>query len=126
MFGPLLPVKTYSDRQAVIDYIDTHARPLAFYVYTNDKSLTDWYINTTMSGGVTVNDGLMHAAQHDLPFGGVGSSGMGHYHGHEGFTTFSKLRPVFYQGPLRSVDMLMPPYAGKASKILNFMLKMKS
>jgi coniferyl-aldehyde dehydrogenase len=126
VFGPLLPVKTYSDRQAVIDYIDTHARPLAFYVYTNDKSLTDWYINTTMSGGVTVNDGLMHAAQHDLPFGGVGSSGMGHYHGHEGFTTFSKLRPVFYQGPLRSVDMLMPPYAGKASKILNFMLKMKS
>jgi coniferyl-aldehyde dehydrogenase len=126
VFGPLLPVKTYSDREAVIDYIDGHARPLAFYVYTNDKSLTQWYINNTMSGGVTVNDGLLHAAQHDLPFGGVGNSGMGHYHAYEGFTTFSKLRPVFYQGPLRSVDMLMPPYEGKANKILNFMLKMKS
>ena len=79
-----------------------------------------------MSGGVTVNDGLLHAAQHDLPFGGVGNSGMGHYHAYEGFATFSKLRPVFYQGPLRSVDMLMPPYEGKANKILNFMLKMKS
>jgi len=126
VFGPLLPVKTYRDRQAVVDYIDGHHRPLAFYVYTRDKSLRQWYIDNTMSGGVTVNDGLLHAAQHDLPFGGVGNSGMGHYHGYEGFTTFSKLRPVFYQGPIRGVDMLMPPYAGKASKILNFMLKMKS
>ncbi len=126
VFGPLLPVKSYSDHQAVIDYIDGHPRPLAFYVYTKDKSLRDWYIDNTMSGGVTVNDGLLHAAQHDLPFGGVGNSGIGHYHGYEGFSTFSKLRPVFYQGPLRSVDMLMPPYAGKANKILNFMLKMKS
>lgn len=126
VFGPLLPVKTYGDRQEIVDYIDRHARPLAFYVYTNDRSLSEWYIDNTMSGGVTVNDGLLHAAQHDLPFGGVGNSGMGHYHGYEGFTTFSKMRPVFHQGPLRSVDMLMPPYAGKADKILNFMLKMKS
>lgn len=126
VFGPLLPVKTYSNRQAVIDYIDGHPHPLAFYVYTKDKSLRDWYIHNTLSGGVSVNDGLLHAAQHDLPFGGVGNSGMGHYHGYEGFTTFSKLRPVFYQGPLRSVDMLMPPYEGKANKILNLMLRMKS
>tara|TARA_R110002110_G_scaffold14698_1_gene67662 strand:+ start:89248 stop:90678 length:1431 start_codon:yes stop_codon:yes gene_type:complete len=126
VFGPLLPVKTYQDKQEVVAYIDSHPRPLAFYVYSNDKSLTQWYIDNTMSGGVTVNDGLLHASQHSLPFGGVGNSGMGHYHGYEGFTTFSKMRPVFYQGPIRSMDMLMPPYAGKASKILNFMLKMKS
>ena len=126
VFGPLLPVKAYTDRQQVIDYIDDHARPLALYVYSNDKTLRDWYINNTMSGGVTINDGLLHAAQHDLPFGGVGNSGMGHYHGYEGFTTFSKLRPVFYQGPIRSVDMLMPPYEGRANKLLNFMLRMKS
>ncbi|TDG12832.1 coniferyl aldehyde dehydrogenase [Seongchinamella unica] len=126
VFGPLLPVMTYRDREAVVDYIDSHPHPLAFYVYSNDKSLVNWYIDNTMSGGVTVNDGLLHAAQHDLPFGGVGNSGMGHYHGYEGFSAFSKLRPVFQQGPLRSVDMLMPPYAGKANWILNFMLKMKS
>jgi len=126
VFGPLLPVKTYRDRQEVVDYIDGHHRPLAFYVYTNDKSLAEWYIANTMSGGVTVNDGLIHAGLHSLPFGGVGNSGMGHYHGYEGFTTFSKMRPVFYQGPIRALNMLMPPYAGRPSKVLNFMLKMKS
>jgi coniferyl-aldehyde dehydrogenase len=126
VFGPLLPVKTYREQAQVIDYIDSHHRPLAFYVYTHDKALAQSYIDNTMSGGVTVNDGLLHSSQHDLPFGGVGNSGMGHYHGYEGFTTFSKLRPVFYQGPIRSMDMLMPPYAGRAEKVLDFMLKMKS
>ncbi|WP_116364039.1 coniferyl aldehyde dehydrogenase [Parahaliea mediterranea] len=126
VFGPLLPVKTYRNRDEVIDYIDGKPRPLAFYVYTNDKALADWYIQHTLSGGVTVNDGLIHAALHSLPFGGVGNSGMGHYHGYEGFTTFSKMRPIFYQGPVRAMNMLMPPYAGKANRMLNFMLKMKS
>jgi coniferyl-aldehyde dehydrogenase len=126
VFGPLLPVKTYRNREEVIDYIAGHHRPLALYVYTEDKTLADWYINNTMSGGVTVNDGLIHAGLHSLPFGGVGNSGMGHYHGYEGFTTFSKMRPVFYQGPIRAMNMLMPPYAGKPTKVLEFMLKMKS
>ena len=126
IFGPLLPIKTYRDRQQVVDYIGDNPRPLAFYVYTNDDSLSRWYIDNTMSGGVTINDGLLHAGIHNLPFGGVGNSGMGHYHGREGFMTFSKLRPVFQQGPLRAIDMLMPPYAGRPSKVLNFMLKMKS
>lgn len=126
VFGPLLPVKTYRTREEVIDYIDGHHRPLAFYVYTDDKALANWYIENTMSGGVTVNDGLIHAGLHSLPFGGVGNSGMGHYHGYEGFTTFSKMRPVFYQGPIRAMNMLMPPYAGKPTKVLDFMLKMKS
>ena len=110
----------------MVDYIGDNPRPLAFYVYTNDDSLSRWYIDNTMSGGVTINDGLLHAGIHNLPFGGVGNSGMGHYHGREGFMTFSKLRPVFQQGPLRAIDMLMPPYAGRPSKVLNFMLKMKS
>ncbi len=126
VFGPLLPVKTYRTRDEVVDYIEAGHRPLAFYVYTDDKQLADWYINNTMSGGVTVNDGLIHAGIHSLPFGGVGNSGMGHYHGYEGFTTFSKMRPVFYQGPIRALNMLMPPYAGKPTKLLNMMLKMKS
>jgi coniferyl-aldehyde dehydrogenase len=126
IFGPLLPVMTYKTREEVVDYIESHPRPLAFYVYTDRKKLADWYIEHTMSGGVTVNDGLLHAGMHDLPFGGIGNSGMGQYHGYEGFMTFSKLRPIFYQGPVRSVDMLMPPYEGKANAVLNVMLKMKS
>lgn len=126
IFGPLLPIMTYSNKESAVDYIGDRPRPLALYLYTNDTALQDYYLNNTISGGVTVNDGLLHAGMHSLPFGGTGNSGMGHYHGHEGFMTFSKLRPVFKQGPWRSLNMLMPPYAGKASKMINFMMKMKS
>ena len=72
-----------------------------------------------MSGGVSVNDGLIHAGLHALPFGGIGNSGMGHYHGYEGFTTFSKTRPVFRQGPIRPLNLLLPPYEKGAFKLLN-------
>lgn len=126
IFGPILPVKTYKTAQDVVDYIGDRHRPLAFYVYTGDKKLADWYIRNTISGGVTVNDALIHAGLHSLPFGGSGNSGMGHYHGFEGFTTFSKMRPIFYQGPIRAINSLMPPYKGLPTTILNFMLKMKS
>ena len=79
-----------------------------------------------MSGGVTVNDALLHVAQHDIPFGGVGASGMGHYHGYEGFITFSKLRPVFYQARLSALKYLAPPYGALATKAMNCLLKLKS
>ncbi len=125
IFGPLLPIRTYRDPQEVIDYVESRDHPLAFYVYTGDRELAERYIESCMSGGVTVNDGLLHSAVHSLPFGGVGKSGMGHYHGYEGFSTFSKMRPVFYQGPLRSLDLLMPPYRGFSTKLLKLMLKLK-
>lgn len=126
LFGPILPIKTYRDTEEVINYINDRPRPLSLYIYTNDTTLADWYINNTMSGGVTVNDCLLHHQQHGLPFGGVGNSGMGHYHGYESFTTFSKMRPVFYQSRLRPINMLMPPYAGRSGKVIDFLLKMKS
>ena len=126
IFGPILPIRTYKSKEELVTYIGDRPRPLALYVYSNDKGLVDWYINNTISGGVTVNDGLLHAGVHSLPFGGTGNSGMGHYHGIEGFMTFSKLRPVFYQGAIRAIDQLMPPYSGMPSKVLGFMLKMKS
>ena len=79
-----------------------------------------------MSGGVSVNEGLLHVGQHDLPFGGIGGSGMGHYHGYEGFVTFSKLRPVFYQGPFSAVQMMFqPPYGERVTKILNLLIRFK-
>lgn len=126
IFGPILPIKTYRDPQEVVRYITSRERPLALYPFTNDKSQQDLYINNVMSGGVSVNEGLMHVGQHDLPFGGVGASGMGHYHAYEGFVTFSKLRPVFYQARFSSVQMLFqPPYAGRARRMLDLMIRFK-
>jgi coniferyl-aldehyde dehydrogenase len=80
-------------------------------------------IDRVMSGGVSVNDALFHVAQHDLPFGGVGDSGMGHYHGHEGFETFSKMRPVFYQTRFSTLKLLWPPYGKLADRVLAFLIR---
>ena len=127
IFGPILPVRTYRDRQEVADHINAGDRPLAIYPFTHDRSLQDFYISHVMSGGVSVNEGLLHVAQHDLPFGGVGPSGMGHYHGREGFDTFSKLRPVFRQGPFSAIQMLFqPPYTRRALKLLNLLIRWKT
>ena len=125
-FGPLLMLLTYTDPQEVIDYVNAHDRPLAFYPFSNNAQLTDRYIERIMSGGVTVNDALFHVAQHDIPFGGVGPSGMGHYHGYEGFITFSKLRPVFYQPGFSAIKFLRPPYGGFADWVYNLLVKLKS
>jgi coniferyl-aldehyde dehydrogenase len=76
-----------------------------------------------MSGGVSINDALFHVGQEDLPFGGVGASGMGHYHGREGFETFSKLRPVFYQARVSTAKLLAPPYGKLMDRLLKFLLK---
>ena len=126
IFGPILPIKTYKTREEVIDYINDHHRPLAFYVYSNDKALVEWYLYNTISGGVTINDSILHVSVHSLPFGGIGNSGMGHYHGYEGFTTFSKMRPVLYQSKLRAVSLFMPPYGNFARRMLDFMVKKNS
>ncbi|NND01032.1 MAG: aldehyde dehydrogenase family protein, partial [Gammaproteobacteria bacterium] len=125
IFGPLLMLLTYNQSEEVVDYVNSHDRPLAFYPFTNNKKLSDMYISRIMSGGVTVNDALLHVAQHDIPFGGVGPSGMGHYHGHEGFMTLSKMRPIFYQAGFSALKFLAPPYTPTATKILNFLVKMK-
>ncbi len=125
-FGPILMIKTYSNPQQVIDYITARDKPLALYPFSNDKELIDKYINTILSGGVSVNDALFHVGQHDLPFGGVGASGMGHYHGYEGFLTFSKLRPIFYQANFSFMRYLAPPYGTFADKVLSFLSRLKS
>jgi coniferyl-aldehyde dehydrogenase len=125
-FGPLLMVQSYKEPQEVIDYVNSKDRPLALYPFTNDRKLADLYIERIMSGGVTVNDALLHVAQHDIPFGGVGPSGMGHYHGKEGFITFSKLRPVFYQAGFSSLQFLRPPYGSFATRMYNLLVKLKS
>jgi len=125
-FGPLLMVLTYQKPEEVVEYVNARDRPLALYPFTNDSKLADMYINRIMSGGVTVNDALFHVAQHDIPFGGVGPSGMGHYHGHEGFVTFSKMRPVFYQAKFSALQFLRPPYGTFATRVYDLLVKMKS
>ncbi len=125
IFGPIMPVIAYKNEQEILDYINDRDRPLAFYPFTNDKSLQQFYLDRVMSGGVCVNDALLHPGQHDLPFGGIGESGMGQYHGYEGFVTFSKLRPVFYQAGFSAMKYLSPPYGKFADKVIGTMLKMK-
>jgi coniferyl-aldehyde dehydrogenase len=127
IFGPILPVLSYGDRQEVADFINARDRPLALYPFTHDHDLRDFYISHVMSGGVSVNDAMAQFAQENLPFGGVGGSGMGHYHGRDGFITFSKLRPIFTQGPISTIQMLFqPPYAGLPSRFLNLLIKLKT
>lgn len=94
IFGSILPVRTYKDIKEVEQYINGRPRPLALYIMSNNQSLIDHLLTNTHSGGVSINDTAMHVAADDAPFGGVGNSGMGHYHGHEGFLTFSKAKTV--------------------------------
>ena len=125
IFGPLLPVKTYRDLDEVITYVNAKDRPLGFYFFTNDKAREQKLLYSTISGGVTINNVVLHVAQHDMPFGGVGASGMGQYHGHEGFLEFSKLRPVFTNPRLSLLHFFYPPYARRHGRILNLLLKFK-
>ncbi|WP_155757017.1 aldehyde dehydrogenase family protein, partial [Acinetobacter sp. Ver3] len=97
-----------------------------FYPFSNNRKLIKYYISNIMSGGVSINDALFHVGQHDLPFGGIGASGMGQYHGYEGFLTFSKMRPIFHQAGFSSLKYLAPPYGNLANKILHVLLKIKS
>jgi coniferyl-aldehyde dehydrogenase len=123
IFGPVLPVIGYSDLDAVVNTINAGPHPLAFYPFTHDRHTVNDLVMRVMSGGVGVNDALFHTTQHTLPFGGVGDSGMGHYHGHDGFVTFSKMRPVFYQARLSGMRFIWPPYGKFADQYLKFFLK---
>jgi coniferyl-aldehyde dehydrogenase len=121
IFGPILPVVAYHTLDEVIERINSGPRPLALYPFSHDSRRVDRLVDHVMSGGVSINDALFHVGQHDLPFGGIGESGMGHYHGREGFQTFSKLRPIFHQARASSVSLLYPPYGRLADSMLAFL-----
>ena len=123
IFGPILPIHGYRTLDEVIESVNTHDRPLAVYPFTHDEAKVQHLLDHIMSGGVSVNDALLHVAQHDLPFGGVGPSGMGHYHGREGFETFSKLRPVFHQARWSAMQHVGPPYGHFANLMFKYMIK---
>ena len=118
IFGPVLPIKTYSDVSETVDYINSKDRPLGLYYFGEDSKEKDYVLNNTTSGGVTVNDVISHIQMEDLPFGGVGPSGMGSYHGHDGFKEFSHAKAVYKQTKINLMKLagLVPPYKKKEDK----------
>ena len=118
IFGPVLPIKTYSDVSETVDYINSKDRPLGLYYFGEDSKEKDYVLNNTTSGGVTINDVISHLQMEDLPFGGVGPSGMGSYHGHDGFKEFSHAKAVYKQTNINLMKLagLVPPYKKKEDK----------
>lgn len=110
IFGPVLPIVEYANFDDALAHIQRNARPLALYWFGDDTSRCHRALHETVSGGVTINDCLWHLVQEDQPFGGVGPSGMGAYHGKWGFDTFSKLKPIFHQARLNGAGLFHPPY----------------
>jgi coniferyl-aldehyde dehydrogenase len=117
IFGPLLPVMTYKSVDQAVDFINEHDRPLGLYYFGEDKGEQERVLTRTISGGVTTNDVVFHVSMEDLPFGGVGPSGMGSYHAIEGFREFSHARAVYHQPKIDIAKLggLKPPY-GKATE----------
>lgn len=122
IFGPVLPVVTYKSLDEAIEYVNSRPRPLALYYFDYDSKRIDGVLGRTTSGGVTVNDTILHIAQNDLPFGGVGPSGMGSYHGFDGFLTFSKKKGVFLQSRFTTLGLLRPPYGALARRVTDFLI----
>lgn len=118
IFAPVLPVVTYESLDDAIAYVNARSRPLALYYFDNDRARINRVVRSTTSGGVTVNDVVYHIAQHNLPFGGVGASGMGQYHGYDGFREFSKIKGVMMQSRFPLTRLLGPPFTGRTRAFL--------
>ena len=118
IFGPVLPVKTYKEVSEPVNYINSKDRPLGLYYFGEDNAEKEFVLENTTSGGVTVNDVISHIQMEDLPFGGVGPSGMGSYHGYDGFKEFSHAKAVYKQSKLNLMKLagLVPPYKKKEDK----------
>jgi coniferyl-aldehyde dehydrogenase len=118
IFGPVLPIVPYTGLDQAFAYVNQRPRPLALYFFGYDKAEQSRVLNETHSGGVCINDTLLHVAQDDMPFGGIGASGMGHYHGHEGFLTFSKAKGVLTKQRLNAAKLIYPPYGKSIQKLI--------
>lgn len=123
IFGPLLPIISYRSIDEAIAVILNHERPLALYCFSDNSAEIETVLSQVVAGGVCINDTLYHFACGDLPFGGVGHSGMGHYHGRDGFLTFSKAMPVLTKYTPASTDLIKPPYAGLTDRIIRFITR---
>jgi len=122
IFGPILPIIPYDKLDDAIAFVNDRPRPLALYFFGYDDEAVNKVVEQTVSGGVSINETLMHFAQDDLPFGGVGPSGIGHYHAKEGFDTFSKKKAVFHQARVNGTGLLRPPYGKTIDLALRFLV----
>lgn len=124
IFGPVLPIYTYDDFMQALAFVRQRPRPLALYLFSHDRQLQQQVLSDTHAGGVCLNETLLHVGQEDLPFGGIGPSGMGHYHGREGFLTFSHAKAVHQKGRLNSSFLAYPQHRGKLlDKLLKLLLR---
>lgn len=124
IFGPLLPLVPYDTLDDAIRYVNARPRPLALYLFEEEHISVERVLHETLSGGVSVNETLLHIACEGLPFGGVGASGMGAYHGYDGFATFSKMKPVLTQPRLNARSLLLPPYGRRFHALMRLMLRL--
>jgi coniferyl-aldehyde dehydrogenase len=123
IFGPILPIVSYRSIEDALAIVQKLDRPLAFYLFDHQKQRTEHILSQVLAGGVTVNDCALHFTQHSMPFGGVGASGMGHYHGHSGFMTFTKQMPVFRQARWSGFWYLTPPFKKLADRAVEFLTR---
>jgi coniferyl-aldehyde dehydrogenase len=123
IFGPVLPIRTYTSIEETVREINARPRPLALYYFGDDSAESEMLLERTHSGGVTINDVIFHFAMDDLPFGGVGPSGMGAYHGHRGFLEFSHEKAVYRQISSDLLSILRPPYGDAFKKQMSARLK---
>jgi coniferyl-aldehyde dehydrogenase len=123
IFGPILPIVSYRSIEEALAVVHRLDRPLAFYLFDHQKQRTEHILGQVLAGGVTVNDCALHFTQHSMPFGGVGASGMGHYHGHSGFLTFTKQMPVFRQARWSGFWYLTPPFKKLADRAVEFLTR---
>ena len=123
IFGPILPLIGYDTLNDAIDYVNARPRPLALYYFGHTQRDIDQVLDQTISGGVSINETIMHISQEDLPFGGVGQSGMGSYHGKFGFDTFSRLKPIFHQSRFNGLFLFKPPYGRRFEALIKFLMK---
>jgi len=123
IFGPLLPVKTYKEVDEAVAYVNAHDRPLGLYYFGADSAEQEKVVTRTTSGGVTINDVVMHVSMEDIPFGGIGPSGMGAYHGIDGFRTFSHAKAVFKQATMDITAMTRPPYGAGFKRFLGLQIR---
>jgi coniferyl-aldehyde dehydrogenase len=121
IFGPVLPIVGYDDLDEAINYVNAKERPLALYCFSNDEAHRNRVLDGAISGGVTLNGTLLHIAQDSLPFGGIGPSGMGAYHGEDGFRRFSHARAVHEVGRFNALERLGPPWGRLAGMVANFL-----
>ena len=124
LFAPILPIIAYDTLEHAIAHIQADERPLALYCFTHNAAERDYLLQHTHSGGVTVNDWGWHVVNHDAPFGGIGNSGMGSYHGEEGFRELSHAKTVFIRHRFFPTELFYPPYGTWLQKLaLTFFLK---